>query len=630
MQLEKPRPGLAKARSDAMPRRVASRGALMRAKSTFARPGAALFIARSIRNRLRPANRRRSAQNVLRPCCVALLVGFIAGFLLFGGPGKIEVSGKREEDVGKEEIKEKIEAIRLQMQRERLPKFAKISVKPRRRQWKGRLRRLGKGLVRRNGVKDVELVKLSGRVERVHVGTYLDVRRVGVTTMHMVPAEAVRFNVPWLLLPRVETLPLSRSGWRVLHSTIRELSSDGLGHGMTVVNAELSTALNLGLTYTHRVGMYGSVSRRRPEAVEEMFGWGVGEIGRDWVERELCVVRRVSNFGKDVGMEMCPVCERVRDEAGMERIVTVPVGLSYGCVSCTPRQKAVKKFLRAFGRNRTVYEMDAARCDASPKSPDFALSRGYFYWKYWDAHADGRWGRVERMEGKGAPVGADVTRRRPVELDERELVIAVHARRGDFFQEKGRRMVGANVFVKVLLQVMEAVGVVGGVFAKMQVRVMVYSEGRRLKGVSGLSHDDGLSDHVFVDIDGQVRDGEWWLGLLLPKNDTRHTFRNGVKVEMCVGGHVERAFHDMVSADIFLGSASDLSQYAVRVIARAGLVLLPDYGGGVPGCCVLRFGPHGRVRHHRWMVDMWRRYVFANQHSARRAFTHIHPPHPHP
>lgn len=80
---------------------------------------------------------------------------------------------------------------------------------------------------------------------------------------------------------------------------------------MATLNAEVMTALRLGLTYTHRVARYGSlvsldfkrniglgrekgsVAGLSPAGgrIEGFFGWGVGEIPREAVQEVACKVR---------------------------------------------------------------------------------------------------------------------------------------------------------------------------------------------------------------------------------------------------------------------------------------------------------------------------------------------------
>lgn len=293
------------------------------------------------------------------------------------------------------------------------------------------------------------------------------------------------------------------------------------------------------------------------------------------------------------------------------------------------------EFISLHGRNNTLYQMSATKCDSCPKSPDFSLSYRYFYWKYWDIHGNNSFGMMPAAGRKleGQLWTSPVTRRGQINLPEQELVVAIHARRGDFFKEKKRTMISADVFAKVVQTTMEVIHKVGGIFSDMPVVVIVYSEGRRMGKTGGDVHEQASMDHDFVDTDGQVRDALWVHSLLLPAsriaftNKTHTTseiggmFPHGMRVEMRVSTDVRLAVHEMASADVFIGSASDLSQYAVRVISRAGMQLLPRYGGSIGNCCVGRFdGGSGQVGKKSALEQFWRMYAMANGKSAERAW----------
>lgn len=474
-------------------------------------------------------------------------------------------------------------------------------------------------------------------IERISVGSFTEVKRVGIWKIAILPSEANRFDVPWLLWDRVDTASFAKSGHRILFSTLKTRLSDGMGHGLTVLNAELSTALNLGLSYTHRVGIYGSLSRELPEAVENIFGWGVGEVPRRFIEKEVCSIEYTSQRNPTaVAENRCLLCRAIRNDSvlPMHGIVEIPTSFSYGCVSCHSTQIAVQSFLRQHGRNFTLFQMSPEKCDQSPKSPDFKLSYRFFYWKYWDLHADSNFGSLPSAEKKeqGRRWALSSQKRQPLRLKQDELNIAVHARRGDFLFEKQRKMIPAKAFKNVIQEVMTAVHEVGGVFAEMSVTVTVYSEGRRRDGIGHL-HDTKLMDHDFVDTDGQVRDARWFHHLLVPDGnlvggnrthsarESSAQFAGGVRVEFRISTDFAEAVHEMGSADVIVGSASDLSQYAVRVISRAGVQLLPEYIGAIDECCLVKFHHRsGEVSRPKRLVEYWRMYAMANERSARRAF----------
>lgn len=536
-------------------------------------------------------------------------------------------------------VRERVDAVRRSRQNVSVPVMPKPSLKPRRR------KKAHATYPKRLGIIETVRKKLqhfhvgtTAHVERVEIGTFKEARRIGITNIAIHPAEVNRFEVPWLLLPRVETRSFAESGHRILYSPIKEKASGGIGHGMTVLNAELSTALNLGLSYTHRLGIYGTISQERPTAIEDLFGWGVGEVPRRFIEKEVCIVERITHKQPpETGAERCPVCTAIREDSNVpvRNIVEISASLSYGCVSCHSRQLAVIDFMHAHGKNNTIFQMSPTKCDWCPKSPDFSLSYRFFYWKYWDLHENKTFGSLPSSGRKleGQQWAPPVTRREPINLSEQELVIAIHARRGDFFKEKKRRMVPGKVFATVVKTAMDVIHKVGGVFSEMPVAVILYSEGRRQTGAIGDMHEQAVMDHEFVDTDAQVREASWFHRQLLPTSrsapvNKTHTlveegghFPNGLRVEFRISTDVSAALHEMASADVFIGSASDLSQYAVRVVSRGGMQLLPKYIGSMGPCCMGRFDERsGTVRKRKTVEDFWRMYAMANEASAERAW----------
>lgn len=469
---------------------------------------------------------------------------------------------------------------------------------------------------------------------RIMLGTFNRVEKVGIWRIHVLEREARRFDTPWMLWERAKMLSLEESGYRVLYSSLKTRQSDGVGHALTVVNGEVSTAINLGLTYSHRTGFYGSLGT----GVEEIFGWGASELSREWVQREICETGSVSNRKPRPKKEeeRCTVCKGIRkgNKLGISQVVVVPQKMSLGCVSCAGRQRTVRDFMRKRGRNHTIYQISTEKCDMTPKAADFTLSRRHWYWKYWDAHANTSLGTLSDVrktyQGEEGQFLRKLKRRGRVNLDESELTIAVHARRGDFLHEKGRRMISLRAFRNAIWEVKRAVDRVGGVFSDMPVAVIIYSEGRRRETVGEL-HDVSQMDRTLLDIDGQERDAVWMhveLGGSHGRGNGTHSWRekvkdvweNGIRVELRVSTPLEEAFHEMASADVFIGSASDLSQYAIRMVSRAGVQVLPEYGGAGDDCCRVTFHARsGVVMRPRRLVEYWRMFARANGESAARA-----------
>lgn len=503
-------------------------------------------------------------------------------------------------------------------------------------------RRLQEGHRRRKTAHRIHGIASLGqiRAEKVQLGTFKNAWRVGFAEIAIHQEKINRFDVPWLLLPRVKTVSLVESGYRLLYSPIKEKASGGIGHGLTVLNAELSTALTLGFAYTHRVGIYGSISRRRPMAIEDLFGWGSEEVPRKFIEQEVCDVVPISH--KDppgYGSESCPVCTSIRKDSALEvsRIVEVPSSFSYGCISCHETRNAVTEFLHKHNKNHTLFHMSPAKCDSSPKSPDFSLSHGFFYWKYWDLHGSQmfsvRPSLATKQEGKKWTL--PLTQRGPVALVEEELNIVIHARRGDFFTQTKRRMVSARVLASVANASTKIVQKVGGAFSELPVAIILFSEGRERNGTVSELHEQSALSKEFVDIDGKVRDARWVHRLFMPNEahitgNATHTtpmagdlFPSGLRIEMRISTDVVQAVHEMAAADVFIGSASDLSQYAVRIVSRAGMQILPDYQGAMGACCAARFDViSGTITQKTRLEEYWRLYTIANEASAIRATKH--------
>jgi hypothetical protein len=84
---------------------------------------------------------------------------------------------------------------------------------------------------------------------------------------------ASRFDVPWDYVKPLRAKTPTESNNRYLYSPTAPSSTDGIGHAMAQVNAEITTALTLGITYTHRVSSFGSLTLdENSSAVEEFFG----------------------------------------------------------------------------------------------------------------------------------------------------------------------------------------------------------------------------------------------------------------------------------------------------------------------------------------------------------------------
>lgn len=391
---------------------------------------------------------------------------------------------------------------------------------------------------------------------------------------------------------------------------------------MATLNAEVVTALRLGLTYTHRVARYGSLVSldfkqnigSGPEKgsvaglspvggrVEGFFGWGVGEIPREAVQEAACKVRDGTG-----ALHECKICtqrdleivkKEMKGRTGsqprlrVDCIVEVPMEFSYKFPDKRSRvfNESLARFLRRYNRPYTVFHMPHRVCGSSPTYTRFgAESRSFFFHKYWDAHAqypgkkvmaneirENEWlGKMYRDSWRrhlripGVPPRGVLDK-----LKEEEVTIAVHARRGDFFKDK-RPMVAMKTFAKVVRRVVTAVRQNNGTFARMKVGINVYSEGMPRGGWS-VGHDVKRHMSLFHDADGTVLTPCAVRRMLQDGNDgLGNVFENGMRVELRVSEDTVRSLHEMVASDVFIGSLSGMSHQIVGSLSRAGIQLFP-------------------------------------------------------
>lgn len=432
------------------------------------------------------------------------------------------------------------------------------------------------------------------------------VKTLTTTTKEIPSLLPSRYDIAWNATPRVRLPPLRESGHRVLFSTISSFGTDGLGHMMAVMNAEIRTALLFGLTYSHRVSSYGHLTEGAPLRIEDMFGWGGGEISRLHIYRNICGGkgdemgrdgwRNESVSGRTNLKRPCLQCqnivryERTNSEAttgrlqGMRvnRIVNIPHDASYNW--CNPIEdpnlssrncEAVRKFKKAHANTRhALFQMGAEVCDNIPASSDFRITRGWFYWKYWGRHSLHQ--KKEHLEGDHVQKRS----RAILRFSDNELVIAVHVRRGDFLlaQNSARKAISCDAFAVAIVGVLRVVREVGGKFANLQPHVYVYSEGQPMKGAKGVvGHDLKKMNKAFVDEKGIVRGGPWMQELI--GNLAKPEGLPIPRVTMRISTDTVEALHEMASADWFLGSMSGLSTNVVGSIGR-GVLLQPNSACG--------------------------------------------------
>lgn len=481
-----------------------------------------------------------------------------------------------------------------------------------------------------------------------------------------VPTEVSRFDYPWVVPTEVKTLRPEQSRNRFLYSPLKSFYINGLGHNMATMNGEVWAALILNLTYTHRIARYMVHSvplnkamektneNSRPflhaGAVEQLFGWGVGEIPREHLQNSIC-----SSSVLNITEEQCAICNNLtlkdrkkEDEKDIHQkrsistieiqvneVVELPYDLTYGIAS-EPNTSQLQKmtlFMEKHSNPDTVFSLPSVVCDKNPYFGRFSKQqRAFFFHKYWESHGYGspvvHWANFENETFHDYKVrvintpNIEPVGRRPVltRLSADRINIAVHARRGDFFKTK-RPMLSISIIAHLIRQIVHYVIIPsGGTFSRMGITVMIYSEGTSLqqqpnRGVQ--NHDVSKLDKHFVDVDGQLLSPGMIREMILNnKSDIiPDIFEAGLEVSLRISENTILSIHEMIAADIFIGSESSLSQNIVGSLSRAAFLLLSRYTGEE----YLRFikfdGRTGEVRKSRIQVmkQLWERFQLHHQ-----------------
>ena len=498
-----------------------------------------------------------------------------------------------------------------------------------------------------------------------------------------------RFDNPWHIPKPVQFPSLQQSRYRLLYSPVRLQVGSGLGHAMAIVNTEVATAFRLGLTYTHRVSRYGHLSdnvakilaqpnasaREQPQsqfqsagAIERLFGWGAGEIPREQLYPALCgpgfvamenrcAVCNGSWINSTVTRERVKLPKYAKHNFRVDHVVEIPDDLSYkphgGRLGLA---KKVDAFLKQHPHPYTVFTMPAARCDKYPAYSSFdPVTRSFYFHKYWMAHGGKGQTVIDSTDEQKKETFIDFYRRiasnrvipnlgkRPplVLLNTSQLNIAVHARRGDFFDAK-RPMISVHVIgvlVRFLVsQVIRAervsstfeciqsneghdcgsrAGNVGDapimnrqVFARMPICISIYSEGRS-KWRNARAHDVTQQTHEFVDVDGHV---------MTTKDVTRivngPAGKDGVEVKLRISANTVLSIHEMVAADVFIGSSSGMSTHVIGSLSRAAFLLQVSRGADPNNRFIDFNSSTGEIKPDQVakMKELWR--IFVHNHAA--------------
>lgn len=382
-----------------------------------------------------------------------------------------------------------------------------------------------------------------------------------------------RYHVPWDRIP-LSTLPtMKASKTKILYSAYAMKSTDGLGHAIATFNAEIHTALSLGLTYSHRFAEFASLTRNDAMAVESFFGLGYGEISRQTLQETVCDIDKEYWDSFQVGRKrarVCPICSKLRNVSAEKRMVNSIAKLP--AIDGMSAQKRARLQHLYSNASSTLFIMNATGCDKLNAYSDFSITAPVFYWKYWRLHG---------LNIKGDPLANDQagsTREiRHIPYNDDELSISIHARRGDFLDPKNKRSpTSSAVFVTLVCEVLRLIRQSGGRLASLRPAVHIYSEGVIKSKPPGRGHDVANFEPRFIDIDGTEQSATWWQEQLFKSTLTEDGDERPPlpRVVMHMAKRTLPSLHEMASADIFIGSASGFSRNIIRSISR-GVMVLP-------------------------------------------------------
>lgn len=474
-------------------------------------------------------------------------------------------------------------------------------------------------------------------------------------TYAALPSTANRFETPWRLPHRVRLPTLEEARYRVLYSALKEEVGEGLGHHIRTIAADIGTALRLGVAYSHRNPRHGALSQKNPRSVEMLFNLAQGYMPRNFLRDSICLIDDAIRFNKTT----CPRCTKLRtaNTLGIQHIVTLPRSLTHGWTvddefTSSGRRK-IDAFLASEEHSRpfTLLEMPSGDCERHIAAQFIGpQTSAYLFQRYWDLHGGSIHARrlgVQSGAGTGGGTNNhyhyrertvnnnwDSVHNKPkdggehinIGFSQNELNVAIHARRGDFFKF-GRPRVSILTYGKVLRAVMKVVHHEGGAYAKMLVVVRIYSEGLARKSeMEEQGHDMRRRTTRFQDADGAVLDSDVIYSLL---HDIG-TFPHGFRIEMKVSADTVRSVHEMVAADVFIGSESTLGSVIVQSLSRGAAILLPVRRGKFePDTFIWRHalrthfdGDSGTLLEPMYFAKLWRKFIRFTENSAAHAVRH--------
>lgn len=447
---------------------------------------------------------------------------------------------------------------------------------------------------------------------------YVGVNRDFIST---VPVLSSRFFKCWYVPRPIKLLSLAESRNRILYSPLRHLSSDGIGHAFATMNAEVGAALRLNLSYSHRMSHYGSLVKNDIFAIENFFGWNRGHIPRQFIRETFCK----SSFTGH-GMQ-CQTCDDVhpnntKPNLIFARVVDIPGNLTYKRLLCRGYDihaclKPVKRFTAIHNKPNTIFQMDPNYCGSAPADSTIdPETKSYFFHRYWNNHGTNTINPLLDMNReKTYP---------KIRYMDNCLTIAVHARRGDFFYVN-RPMVSIEIFGNVIRQAMEVIKGHGGIFKHMPICIHIYSEGRKVNEKLNTGHDSDYMTKDFFDSDGVIRDTNWIHNKISGEHPSqRDIFSNGLNITLHVSDNTLLALHEMIRADIFIGSASGLGKHIVSTLSRGGLLIMPDHAIiRTLECCTVTFWESsGQITDMKAAKEYWGAYADVHEGNMRRVLLH--------
>lgn len=435
-------------------------------------------------------------------------------------------------------------------------------------------------------------------INQIHVHNFFPKLQLTPTTIGPSPT---RFAVPPTWHQNVyhhsrygPPITRQQSRNRAFVSALPRESSDGLGHRMAMLNYDHMLAIYLGAAYIHRVSHYGSLSPDSdPMQVERFFGWNSINDTRPSILKAECQeeIRPSQARHCQDKKEMMVICQKLRPTSSFKHLVPVPTALA-DCVSNTPRDPlACADALRQFGNLHnepdTLFYLQVSPkvCAVQHRSVSFRDTATWLRSHYWKFH------RHTTLLSQNEHLRNRTTITRVLPFDEDRLQIAVHIRRGDFFNYTNRALIPDAAYADMIVASKRAADIE---FAhNVPTTVSIFSEGIPKEGsrFRSMHNMDEMVPIYLTDHGEQIRDANGhWLKLVLD----RMPKQADVRVQVFIATDTITAIHAMICADVFVGSKSALSTNIVEHLTR-GVALMPADDGKKPprrtsGSASIRFG----------------------------------------